>query len=203
MTNFANVNEALREIKKGNLIILIDSPKRENEGDFYIPGDFVNPKHLMTMVRFGGGLVCCAITSSQAKNLALPLMVKKNNEKTKVNFTVSINAKKGITTGISAYDRTKTIKILKDPKSKSSDLVKPGHVFGLIAKDGLLLEREGHTEAAVELALLANLTPSGVLCEILSDSGHMASPIELIKLAQILDIKILTIDELIKYKKNG
>ena len=129
-------------------------------------------------------------------------MVKNNKEKPKVNFTVSVNAKKGITTGISAYDRVKTIKILKDPKSKTSDLVRPGHVFGLIAADGGILQRPGHTEAAVELARLANLTPSGVLCEILSDNGHMASLKELIKLSEKLNIKILKLDELVKYK-NG
>ena len=200
MTNFVAVIEALKEIKKGKLLILVDHPSRENEGDFFIPADKISVKHLMTMIRLGGGLVCCAITSTQARNLSLPLMVKENKEKTKVNFTISVNAKSGITTGISAYDRVKTIKILKDPKSAPSDLVRPGHVFGLIAKDGGVLERPGHTETAVELSRLANLNPAGVLCEILSDDGDMATLKELTKLSQKLGIKMLSIDELIKYK---
>lgn len=202
MTNFVTVKEALKEIKEGKLLILVDHPLRENEGDFFIPADKISVKHLMTMIRLGGGLVCCAITSDQARNLSLPLMVEENSERTKVNFTVSVNATKGITTGISAYDRVKTIKILKDPKSAPSDLVRPGHVFGLIAKDGGIMERPGHTEAAVELAKMANLNPSGVLCEILGGNGHMANLKELTKLSQKLNIKMFSIDELIKHK-NG
>lgn len=201
MTNFATVREALEEIKKGKLLILLDHPKRENEADFYIPTDKLTIKHLMTMIRLGGGLICCAITKAQVKKLSLPLMVKiaKNSEKTKVNFTVSVNAKNGITTGISAYDRFKTIKILADPFSKPEQLTKPGHVFGLVASQGGLLKRAGHTEAAIELSKQANLTPAGVLCEILSDTGHMADLKELINLSKKLDIKILTIDELTEY----
>lgn len=202
MTNFTTVDEALKEIKLGKMLILLDHPQRENEGDFFIPADKISVKKLMTMIRLGGGLVCCAITLSQAKHLLLPPMVKKNNEQTQVNFTVSVNAKKGITTGISAYDRIKTIKILKDPNASAADLVKPGHMFGLIAQDGGVLERAGHTEAAVEICKLANLNPAGVLCEILSDDGNMANLKELENLSKKLDIKILTIDELIKFK-NG
>lgn len=204
MTNFATVQEALEQIKKGRLLVLIDHPGRENEGDFYMPADLVTPRSLMTMIRLGGGLVCCAITKAQAEKLSLPLMVDplENSEKTQVSFTVSVNAKEGITTGVSAFDRTKTIKILSNPNSKASDLVKPGHVFGLVARDKGVLERPGHTEAAVDLAKLAGLNPSGVVCEILRDDGRMASMKDLIKLSQKLGIKILPIDELIKYRKS-
>ena len=156
------------------------------------------------MIRLGGGLICCAITKTQVERLFLPLMVdpSENNEKTQVSFTVSVNAKVGITTGVSAFDRAKTIKVLADPNSKPTDLVKPGHVFGLVAKNGGVLERPGHTEAAVDLAKLANLTEAGIICEILKEDGHMAKLSDLIKLSLKLDIKILTIDELIKYRKS-
>lgn len=200
INSLATVEEALDQIKQGKLLILVDHPKRENEGDFYIPADKLTPKHLMTMIRLGGGLICCAITKTQAEKLFLPLMVNpsENTEKTQVNFTISVNAKNGITTGVSAFDRTKTIKVLANPNSKPTELVKPGHVFGLVAKDGGVLERPGHTEAAVDLARLANLNPAGVVCEILRDDGQMANLEDLIKLSQKLNIKILTIDELIK-----
>lgn len=205
MINSVTVDEALKEIKKGKMLIIVDHPQRENEGDFYIPADKITSKHLMTMIRLGGGLVCCAITKSQAKNLSLPLMVKdkENNEKTKVSFTISSDAKKGTSTGASAFDRLKTIKVLANSTSKPADLLRPGHILGLIAKDGGVLERPGQTEAAVDLAKLANLNPSGVLCEILADNGHMANLDTLKKLSKKLNIKILTIDELIKFKRNG
>ncbi|MCH7492277.1 3,4-dihydroxy-2-butanone-4-phosphate synthase [Patescibacteria group bacterium] len=176
MNPFCSIEKAVAEIKKGKPLILVDSPKRENEGDLYIPTDTATPKIITTMIRYGGGLVCSAITKQQANRLSLPLMVspKKNTEKTKVNFTISVNAKKGITTGVSAFDRAKTIKVLANPKSKPSDLTRPGHVFGLVAKQGGVLEREGHTETAIDLARLANLTPAGVLCEIVRDDGRMA-----------------------------
>lgn len=204
MTNFVTVEEALEQIKMGKLLILVDHPGRENEGDFYIPADKVTPKILITMIRLGGGLVCCAITKAQSEKLFLPLMVNpsENNEKTQVSFTVSANAKTGITTGVSAFDRVKTIKVLANPNSKSSDLVKPGHVFGLVAKNGGVLERPGHTEAAVDLAKLANLTEAGVVCEILRDDGRMANLKDLTRLSKKLGIKILTIDELIKYRES-
>lgn len=201
MINFATVDEAIRDIKKGKMLILLDHPERENEGDFYVPADKVTTKHLMTMIRVGGGLICCAITQAQAERLSLPLMVDplENDEKTQVSFTISVSAKEGITTGVSAYDRTKTIKVLANPSSKPTDLVKPGHVLGLIAKNGGILERPGHTEAAVDLAKLARLNPSGVVCEILRDDGHIAKLSDLIELSKKLNIKILTIYELINY----
>ncbi len=201
--HFLAIAEALARIKKGKLLILVDSANRENEGDFYIPSDAATPKIIMTMIRRGGGLVCAAITAQQASRLSLPLMVhpKKNTEKTKVNFTVSVNAKNGITTGVSAFDRARTIKVLTSPRSRPSDLTRPGHLFGLVAKRGGVLEREGHTEAAVDLARLAGLTPAGVLCEIVGDDGRMAKLKDLITLSQKLKIGMVSIDDLIKYLK--
>ncbi|MBI3366381.1 GTP cyclohydrolase II [Candidatus Roizmanbacteria bacterium] len=202
---FSTIPEALDQIKQGKMFILVDSPKRENEGDFYIPTDKVSPQHIITMIRRGGGLICTAITPTQAYHLSLPLMIDplSNTEKTHVNFTISVNAKKGITTGVSAFDRAKTIGILANPKSKQSDITKPGHVFGLVAKPGGVLEREGHTEAAVDLARIANLTPAGVLCEIVGTDGRMAELKDLIRLSQKLNIKMVSINNLIKYLKRN
>lgn len=202
---FSTIPEALDQIKKGRLLILVDNPKRENEGDFYIPTDKVSPQHIITMIQRGGGLVCTAITQAQAYRLSLPLMIAplSNSEKTHVNFTISVNAKKGITTGVSAFDRAKTIGILANPKSKQSDITKPGHVFGLVAKRGGVLEREGHTEAAVDLARIAHLTPAGVLCEIVGIDGRMAKLKDLIRLSKKLNIKMVSINDLIKYLKRN
>lgn len=204
MNNFCTIDEAISEIKKGRMLILVDSPRRENEGDFYIPADKVNPQAITTMIRFGGGLICCAITVSRAARLNLPLMVAplENKEKTKVNFTVSVNAAKGITTGVSAYDRAKSIKVLSNPHSQEEDLVKPGHTFGLVAEEGGVLAREGHTEAAVDLAKLARLNPAGVLCEIVRSNGKMARMPDLVKLSRKLKIKIASIESLVAYLKN-
>ena len=202
---FSTIPEALSQIKKGKMLIIVDNPKRENEGDFYIPTDKVSPEHILTMIQRGGGLICTAITQAQAHRLSLPLMADPfdNTEKTKVNFTVSVSAKKGITTGVSAFDRTKTIKVLASSQSKPSDLTRPGHVLGLVAKQGGVLERDGHTEASVDLARLANFTPSGVLCEIVGAEGRMAKLKDLIKLSQKLKIKIVSINDLVKYVKKN
>lgn len=205
MNYFATIPQAIEEIKQGKTLIIVDDPSRENEGDFYIPTDKVTPESILTMIKFGGGLICTAITKQQAVKLQLPLMIDplENSEKTKVNFTVSINAKTGITTGVSAFDRLKTIKTLADSKSSPSDLSRPGHVFGLVARNGGVIEREGHTEAAVDLARLAGFAPAGVLCEIVGSNGHMAKLQELIKLSQKLNIKIISIKDLITFFKRN
>lgn len=202
---FSTIPEAIDQIKKGKMVIIVDSPKRENEGDFYIPADKVSPQHIITMIQKGGGLVCAAITQSQAHHLSLPLMINplNNNEQTKVNFTISVNAKNGITTGVSAFDRAKTIRILANPKSRQSDLTRPGHVFGLVAKQGGVLERDGHTEAAVDLARIANLTPAGVLCEIVGTDGRMAKLKDFISLSRKLKIGMVSINDLIKYLRRN
>lgn len=205
MNLFNTIPQAIEEIKQGKILIIIDRPSRENEGDFYIPVDKATPKSILTMINLGGGLICTAITKQQAFHLQLPLMINplENNETTKVNFTVSVSAKKSITTGVSAFDRLKTIKILADSKSSPTDLSRPGHVFGLVAKNGGVLERDGHTEAAVDLARLAGFTPAGVLCEIVGTDGKMAKLPELIKLSQKLNIKIISIKDLIKFLRNN
>ncbi len=187
------------------MMILVDSPHRENEGDFYIPTDKVRPDHVITMIQKGGGLICAAITEAQAHRLSLPLMVDAlhNTEKTKVNFTISVDARKGMVTGASAFDRAKSIKILASPKSKPSDLTRPGHLFGLVAKPGGVLARAGHTEAAVDLARLTHLTPAGVLCEIVGTDGKMAKLKELVSLSKKLNIKIASINDLIKYLRKN
>lgn len=205
MNNFATIPQAIEEIKQGRMLIIIDNPKRENEGDFYIPADTATPESILTMIKLGGGLICAAITKQQAVNLQLPLMVDplENSEITNVNFTISVNSKKDITTGVSAYDRLNTIKVLANPKASPSDLSNPGHVFGLVAKNGGVLERDGHTEAAVDLARLAGFTPAGVLCEIVGSDGKMAKLPELIKLSQKLHVKLISIKDLILYLRKN
>lgn len=205
MKYFCAIDQAISEIKKGKMLIIVDSPHRENEGDLYIPTDKVSAAVINTMIRFGGGLICCAITSAQATRLQLPLMVDplENTEKTHVNFTVSVNSRKGVTTGVSAFDRARTIKVLANPKSVSKDIVKPGHVFGLIAAKGGVLQRNGHTEAAVDLARLAGFTASGVLCEIIRDDGRTAQLNDLVKLSQELKIKMVSISDLVSYLKKN
>lgn len=193
--------EVIKHVKKGGMLIVIDDKSRENEGDLYVASDKVTPAIINTMINRAGGLVCCAISRKQASKLYLPLMVanSKNTEKTGVNFTVSVNAKEGTTTGVSAFDRSKTIQTMSSPRSGSSQLTRPGHVFGLVARDGGLLEREGHTEAAIDLARLAGLNPSGVLCEVVGASGEMAKAKELEKLSAELDAPIVYINELKEY----
>lgn len=205
MTYFARIPQAIEEIKQGKMLIIVDSPKRENEGDFYIPADKATSKSILTMIKLGGGLICTAITKQQAIRLGLPLMINplENNEKNKVNFTISVNAKKGVTTGVSVPDRLKTIKVLTNPKSLPADLTRPGHIFGLVAKSGGVLERNGHTEAAIDLARLAGFTPAGVLCEIVGKDGKMARLPELITLSKKLKIKIISIKNLVKFLKRN
>lgn len=201
--NLCTAQEAIKEAKKGRMLIVVDSPKRENEADFYVPAGAAAPARINTMLKYGGGLVCAALTEEQARRLGLPLMVPllENAEKTRVNFTVSVNAKKGVTTGVSAHDRARTIRILADPRSSPADIVKPGHVFGLVARSGGLLEREGHTEAAVDLARLAGLSPSGVLCEIVGANGRMAKRREIMRLSKKLKIKVVAIRDIARYLK--
>ncbi|OGG66499.1 3,4-dihydroxy-2-butanone-4-phosphate synthase, partial [Candidatus Kaiserbacteria bacterium RIFCSPHIGHO2_02_FULL_55_20] len=165
----ATVQEALARLKKGGMILLVDDPRRENEGDLFMLAEAATPEKVNFMVTHGRGLVCVAIESAQARRLTLPLMVAshENTETTRVNFGVSVNAARGIDSGISAHDRAKTIRTLASPRSKAKDITRPGHVFPLIAHDGGLRARQGHTEAAVTLAKLAGAHPAGVLCEVL------------------------------------
>jgi 3,4-dihydroxy 2-butanone 4-phosphate synthase/GTP cyclohydrolase II len=201
---FATIPEALADVKKDKMLIIVDSPKRENEGDLYIAADAVTPRAITTMIKHGGGVLCAAITEEQAGRIHLPLMIPslENREKTGVNFSISVSAARGITTGVSAHDRTRTITVLADRRSRPKDIVKPGHVFGLIARPGGVLEREGHTEAAVDIARLAGRAPSGVLCEIVGKSGRMAKRAEVARLARKLGIKVVAISDLIAYRRS-
>jgi 3,4-dihydroxy 2-butanone 4-phosphate synthase / GTP cyclohydrolase II len=201
LTPFSAIEEALEDIKQGKLIILVDSPDRENEGDFFMAAQAATPEKVNFMIRHGRGLVCVTLDSQQAKRLGLSPMVPahQNTESTKINFTISVNAKHGITTGISAFDRAKTIQVLASPESTPEDITKPGHVFPLIAHAGGLAARQGHTEAEIALTTLAGLNPAGVTCEILKNDGRMARMPDLIKIAKKFQLKLVSITDLERY----
>ena len=192
--------EIIDSIKKGKMVIIMDDENRENEGDLVMAAEFVKPKDINFMATKGRGLICLTLTSSKCKKLGLPLIKQTGESSKETNFTVSIEAAKGVTTGISAADRAKTIRTAVAKRSKSSDLVQPGHIFPLMAKDGGVLVRAGHTEAGCDLALLAGLEPSAVIVEILNDDGSMARKKDLLAFAKKHKLKIGTIEDLIKYK---
>lgn len=203
VNKFNSIPEAITDLRRGKMLIVVDGPERENEGDFFMPADTFSPREATAMIKTGSGILAAAITEAQRKRLKLPLMVSpaQNTEKTRVNFTISVNARRGITTGVSAADRTRTIKVLGSPTAKPNDLVRPGHVLGLVAARGGILKRPGHTEAAVTLAKLAGFEPAGVLCEIVREDGKMASIADLRKFSRKLKVKIITIRDLISYVK--
>lgn len=198
---FASVKEAIKELKKGKPIIVIDDPSRENEGDVVIPAEKVTPYWINFMAKHARGLICVALTQERLEKLKIYSMVDNPDLPHEAAFTVSIDAKEGITTGISAYDRATTIKKLISNAAKPSDFVKPGHVFPLMYKEGGVLVRAGHTEAAVDLAKLAGFYPAGVICEIMNEDGTMARLPQLIKFARKHKLKIITIADLIKYRR--
>ncbi|GAB4255001.1 MAG: bifunctional 3,4-dihydroxy-2-butanone-4-phosphate synthase/GTP cyclohydrolase II [Candidatus Methylacidiphilales bacterium] len=201
VTSFDPVEALLADVRRGRLIILTDDADRENEGDLILAAEKATPRTINFMARFGRGLICAPITHDRARQLGLQRMVLDNRESFKTDFTVSVDAARGITTGISATDRATTIRILASPDSTPGDLVQPGHVFPLQAKDGGILQRAGHTEAAVDLARLAGLDPSAVICEILNDDGSMARLPDLIRFKQKHGLKIGTIRDLIEYRR--
>jgi 3,4-dihydroxy 2-butanone 4-phosphate synthase/GTP cyclohydrolase II len=196
----ATVDKALEFVKAGHLIIIVDDEDRENEGDLMVAAVKITPEIINFMTRFGRGLICLPLTGQRLEELRLPLMVRENTSRFETAFTVSIDAKEGVTTGISAYDRAKTIQAAIDPKTKPSDLVRPGHIFPLQAKEGGVLARAGQTEAAVDLARMAGLIPAGVICEIMNDDGTMARMPQLEEFNARHHIPILTIADLIKYR---
>ena len=202
MSPFVSVEQAIKQIKEGKFVIIVDDPNRENEGDFFIPAQTATAEKINFILKQARGLLCVALEKQQAARLDLPLMVPphENTETTKVNFGVSVNAKKHTGSGVSAYDRAATIRALASSKSRPADITRPGHVLPLIAHQGGLKARAGHTEAAVLLAKLAGFSPAGVLCEILKDDGHMARLADLVKISKNFDIPILTIADLAKYK---
>ena len=197
---FDPVEEAIAEIANGNMIIVTDDESRENEGDLIMAASKVTPEAVNKMIVHGRGLICVPLLSSQLTRLGISSMVPHNREAQRTDFTVSVDAAEGITTGISAYDRASTIQILANPKGNPEQLVQPGHVFPLRARSGGVLERAGHTEAAVDLASLAGLHPSGVICEILKADGSMARLPDLRKLKKKWGLKLISIASLIQYR---
>lgn len=195
------IEEAIDDIKSGKLIIVVDDEDRENEGDFIVAAELVNPTTLNFMAKYGRGLICCAIPESRCQELDLQMMVSNNTSFHDTAFTVSVDlVGKGCTTGISASDRAHTINALVDPKTRPSDLGRPGHIFPLRAKERGVLRRAGHTEAVVDLTILAGLKPGGALVEIMSDDGTMARLPELIEISKKFGFKIISIEDLIKYR---
>ena len=201
MSTFNTIEDAIDDFKAGKMLIVVDDEDRENEGDFILSSQMITPEKINFLTKNARGMICVSITSHRAKELDLDLMVENNTALHSTPFTITVDAKKGTTTGISAYDRAATVHTIIDPRTKPDDLVRPGHIFPLIAKDGGVLRRAGHTEAAVDLAKLAGLMPSGVLCEIMNDDGTMARVPELTKFAAAHGIKMISIQALIEYRR--
>jgi 3,4-dihydroxy 2-butanone 4-phosphate synthase / GTP cyclohydrolase II len=198
--NFSSIESIINVAKKGGMFILVDDEKRENEGDLIISSSNSNAKNINFMAKYGRGLICLALDSVQAKRLNLSLMSTNNQSRNKTAFAVSIEAKKGITTGISAKDRAKTIKIASKKNVKKNEIVSPGHVFPIIAKDGGVLVRAGHTEASVDISKLAKKNNSAVICEIMNEDGTMAKGQDLFEFAKRHKLKIGKIEDLIAYR---
>ncbi len=199
-SNYSSIETIIKIAKKGGMFILVDDEKRENEGDLVISTSDTNPKNINFMAKYGRGLICLALDSFQAKKLNLSLMSPINQSRNKTAFTVSIEAKKGITTGISARDRAKTIKVASKKNAKKKDIVSPGHIFPIIAKDGGVLIRAGHTEASVDISKLAKKNNSAVICEIMNEDGTMAKGQDLFNFAKKHKLKIGKIEDLIAYR---
>jgi len=199
---FNTIESALLDYKQGKIIIVVDDENRENEGDMICATDFATPENINYMAQNARGLICVAIDKTIAAKMELHQMVEQNTESMKTAFTVSIDAdeKFGVTTGISAYDRAKTIEVLMDDSSKPQDLRRPGHLFPCVARVGGVLERIGHTEATVDLAKLSNLKPAGVMCEIMTPDGHMARRDYILEFAKKEGLKVITVADLVKYR---
>ncbi|RDI14416.1 3,4-dihydroxy-2-butanone-4-phosphate synthase [Flavobacterium sp. AG291] len=195
------IEEAIEDIRNGKIIIVVDDEDRENEGDFLAAADKVTPEMINFMATHGKGLICTPLTEKRCKELGLHPMVSNNTDSMETAFTVSIDLKgKGVTTGISAQDRSKTVEALTDSDTKPHDLGRPGHIFPLIAKEGGVLRRTGHTEAAIDFARLAGFKPAGVICEIMNEDGTMARLPELYEVAQKFDLKLVSIEDLVAYR---
>ena len=199
---FSKINKIIQDAKQGKMFVLVDDEDRENEGDLIIPASRVSAKSINFMAKYGRGLICLALTQAQVNKLNIPLMSPSNNSRTQTAFTVSIEAKKGVTTGISAHDRARTIKTAIRNNTKSKDIVSPGHVFPLVSKNGGVLVRAGHTEASVDVSRLSKSGSSAVICEIMNDDGTMAKGKQLISFAKKHKLKIGKIDDLIAYRLN-
>jgi 3,4-dihydroxy 2-butanone 4-phosphate synthase/GTP cyclohydrolase II len=200
VAEFASTEEIIEDARNGRMFILVDDESRENEGDLVIPAQMATPSAINFMARYGRGLICLALSRQRIDALKLPLMPRRHESRHETAFTVSIEAREGVTTGISASDRARTIMVAIDPGKGGDDLVSPGHVFPLAARDGGVLVRAGHTEAAVDIARLAGLNPSGVICEIMNDDGTMARTPDLARFARHHGLRIGTIADLIAYR---
>lgn len=197
----SSIDEIIEEARNGRMFILVDDEDRENEGDLVIPAQMATPEAINFMAKYGRGLICLALQGEQVKRLGLELMPQKNASRFGTAFTVSIEAREGVTTGISAPDRARTIAAAVAPNATPEDITTPGHIFPLLARDGGVLVRAGHTEAAVDLARLAGLSPAGVICEIMNDDGEMARLPDLIKFAQFHGLKVGAIADLIAHRR--
>lgn len=197
---FASIDEIVAELKAGRIIIIVDDEDRENEGDFCVAAEYATPEVVNFMARYGRGLICLAMTGEQCDRLQLPPMVSENESLHETAFTVSIEARENVTTGISARDRAVTIQKAIDPHTRPNELVKPGHVFPLRARRGGVLKRAGHTEAIVDMARIAGLEPAGVICEIMKDDGSMARLPDLEKIAAEFELKMITVADIIKHR---
>jgi len=200
--NFHPIEEIIADIAAGKVVIVADDPSRENEADLVCAASKITPEIIAFMANHGRGLICAPITSEQANNLDLPQMSRRNTESLKTAFTVSVDAAEGITTGISAADRARTVQLLADPNTQPAELVKPGHIFPLQSAEGGVLRRAGHTEAATDLAELAGLEPAGVICEIMHEDGTMATVGDLGEYQEKHQLKACTIAQLINYRRN-
>ncbi len=197
------IPEIIEEAREGRMFILVDAEDRENEGDLVIPAQFATPAQVNFMAKHGRGLICLALTNERARELGLEPMARRNQTKLGTAFTVSIEAREGISTGISAADRARTIAVAIDPTKGADDIVSPGHLFPLMAREGGVLVRAGHTEASIDIARAAGLNPSAVICEIMNDDGTMARLPELVAFAQFHGLKIGAIDDLIAYRSEN
>jgi 3,4-dihydroxy 2-butanone 4-phosphate synthase/GTP cyclohydrolase II len=200
-TPFATVEEAIEDVRQGKMVVVCDDEDRENEGDLTLAAQFATPEAINFMAKEGRGLICLALTPERCDELGLDLMAAKNESPFETAFTVSVEARDGVTTGISAHDRARTIQVAIDPKARPQDLVQPGHVFPLKAKPGGVLERIGQTEAAVDLARLAGLSPAGVICEIMNDDGTMARVGDLVPYCERHGLKLITVSDLVAYRR--
>ncbi len=197
---FATVPEAIEELAQGRMIVVVDDENRENEGDLTLAAEFVTPEAINFMARYGRGLICLALTQERTDHLGLKPMTHVNTSRFGTAFTESIEAREGVTTGISAHDRAHTIRVAIAPQTTRKDLAKPGHIFPLRARDGGVLVRAGQTEASVDLARMAGLRPAGVICEIMKDDGTMARVPDLIMFCREHGMKMLAVAELIRYR---
>jgi 3,4-dihydroxy 2-butanone 4-phosphate synthase/GTP cyclohydrolase II len=198
---FATIEEAIEEIRRGRMVVVCDGEDRENEGDLVLAAQFATPESVNFMAKEARGLICLALTPERCDELGLDLMAAKNEEPLQTAFTVSIEAAEGVTTGISAHDRARTVQVAIDPHSGPEDIVQPGHVFPLKAKSGGVLERTGHTEASIDLARLSGLIPAGVICEIMNEDGTMARVPDLVPYCEQHGLKMITVADLISYRR--